>query len=29
MPVFDVIYLLLIAALFALSIAMIRFFDRL
>jgi hypothetical protein len=28
-PVFDVIYLVLFAALFALSIAMIRYFDRL
>jgi hypothetical protein len=28
-PVFDLIYLLLIAALFAISIAMIRLFDRL
>ena len=28
-PMFDVLYLVLTAALFALSIAMIRFFDRL
>jgi len=28
-PMFDVIYLVLIAALFALSILMIRYFDRL
>lgn len=28
-PMFDVIYLVLFAALFALSIVMIRYFDRL